>query len=69
MSPDFLSAQIHLAACHSSMGRDAEAAAAAKEVLRINPKFTIESYAKALPYKDKADVERDVAALQKAGLQ
>jgi adenylate cyclase len=44
-------------------------AAAAKEVLRINPKFNIESYARTLPYKDKADVEREVAALQKAGLK
>jgi len=50
------------------MGRDAEATAEAKEVLRINPKFTIESYAKTLPYKDKADVAREVAALIKAGL-
>ena len=50
------------------MGRDAEATAAAKEVLRINPKFTIESYAKTIPYKNKTDVERELAALRKAGL-
>jgi hypothetical protein len=46
----------------------AEASDAAKEVLQINPKFTIESHAKRLTYKDKADIEREVAALQKAGL-
>lgn len=51
------------------MGRDAEATAAAKEVLRINPKFSIESYAKRLTYKSKADIDREVAALQKAGLK
>ena len=67
-NPNFLPAQVFLAACYSSMGRDAEATAAAKEVLRINPKFTIESYAKTIPYKDKADIEREVAALRKAGL-
>jgi adenylate cyclase len=67
-SPNFLPAHVFLAACYSSMGRDAEATAAAKEVLRINPKFTIESYAKTLPYKDKADIEREVSALRKAGL-
>jgi len=50
------------------MGRDAEATAAAKDVLRINPKFTIESYAKTIPYKNKTDVERELAALRKAGL-
>jgi adenylate cyclase len=67
--PDFIMAHIFLAACYSSMGRDAEAASAAKEVLRINPKFSVESHAKTLPYKDKADVDREVAALRKAGLK
>jgi adenylate cyclase len=66
---NFLPAHIFLAACYSSLGRDAEAAAEAKEVLRINPKFSIESYAKTLPYKNKADIEREVAALRKAGLK
>ena len=67
-NPSFLPAQVFIVACYSSMGRDAEATAAAEEVLRINPKFTIESYAKTIPYKDKADVERELAALRKAGL-
>ena len=69
MNPDYLPAHIYLAACYSSLGRDAEATAAAKEVLRINPKFSIESHAKTLPYKNKADIEREVAALRKAGLK
>jgi TolB-like protein/class 3 adenylate cyclase len=69
LSPDYLNAHAFLAACYSSVNRQAEAAAAAKEVLRINPKFSIESYAKRLPYKNKADIERYVAALRKAGLK
>jgi len=69
MNLDFLPAHTYLAACYSSLGRDAEAVAAAKEVLRINPKFNVESYAKTLPYKNKADIEREVAALRKAGLK
>ena len=69
MPPDFLPAHIHLAACYSSLGRDPEATAATKEGLRIDPKFSIESYAKTLSYKDNADVEREIAALQKAGLK
>ena len=68
VSPNFISAHIFLAECYSSLGRDAEADAAAKEVLRINPKFTIESYAKRRGWKNEADIEREVAALQKAGL-
>ena len=68
VSPNFLDAHILLAACYSSMGRDAEARAAAKKVLDINPKFSIEAKAKRLPFKNEADIERVVAALRKAGL-
>jgi adenylate cyclase len=68
LRPNYLNAHTFLAACYSSLNRQAEAAAAAKEVLRINPKFSLESYVKRLPYKNKADIERYVAALRKAGL-
>jgi adenylate cyclase len=68
VSPNFQGAHRFLAACYSSLGRDAEATAATKEVLRLNPKFTIESHAKRLTYKNKADIEREVDALRKAGL-
>ena len=68
-NPDYLLAHVFLAACYSSMGRDVEAVAEAKEVIRINPKFSVESHAKTLPYKGKADIEREVAALRKAGLK
>jgi len=69
VSPNYLPAHAFLAACYSSSNRQAEAESAAKEVLRINPKFTLEFYAKTLPYKNKADIERYVAALRKAGLK
>jgi len=69
VNPNYLPAHAFLAATYSSLGREAEATAAAKEVLRINPKFSLESYAKTLPYKNKADIERYVAALRKAGLK
>jgi adenylate cyclase len=69
LSRNYLNAHTFLAACYSSLNRQAEAATAAKEVLRINPKFSLESYAKRLPYKNKADIERYVAALRKAGLK
>jgi TolB-like protein/predicted Zn-dependent protease len=68
VNPNYLPAHAFLAACYSSSNRQAEAESAAKEVLRINPKFTLESYAKTLPYKNKVDIERYVAALRKAGL-
>ena len=68
VSPNYLTAHRFLAACYSSLGRDEEARAAANEVLRINPKFTTGSLAKRLIYKNKADIEREVTALKKAGL-
>jgi adenylate cyclase len=43
MNPDFLPVHTYLAACYSSLGRDPEATVAAKEVLRIDPRFTVES--------------------------
>jgi tetratricopeptide (TPR) repeat protein len=68
VSPNFLEGHVYLAACYSSMGRDVEATAAVKEVLGIDPKFTIESYTKRLSFKE-ADIERLSAALRKAGLK
>jgi adenylate cyclase len=68
VSPNFLDGHVYLAACYSSMGRDVEATAAVKEVLGINPKFTIEFYTKRLLLKE-ADIERLSAALRKAGLK
>ena len=68
-NPNYLPAHAFLAASYSSLGREAEATAAVKEVLRVNPKFSLEFYAKTLPYKNKADIERYIAALRKAGLK
>jgi adenylate cyclase len=68
MNPNYLPAHAFLAACYSSLGRQAEASAEADDVLRINPKFSLESYAKTLPYKNKVDKERYIDALRKAGL-
>jgi TolB-like protein/predicted Zn-dependent protease len=68
IAPNYLPAHAFLAAIYSSLGRETEAAAASEEVLRINPKFSLKSYAKTLPYKNKSDIERYMAALRKAGL-
>jgi len=68
VNSNYLPAHAFLAACYSSLDRQVEAAAEAKEVLRINPKFSIASYTKTLPYKNRADIERYVVALRKAGL-
>ena len=49
-------------------GSEEEARAGAKEILRINPKFSVERYMKANPLKDPAARDRLAQALRKAGL-
>ena len=51
------------------MGREKEARAEAAEVLRINPKFSVDSWAKRAPYKDQSQTDKIVDALHKAGLK
>ncbi len=50
-------------------GREEEARAAAAEVLRINPNFSIEQYAKTLPFRDRYQVDCAIDGLRKAGLK
>lgn len=68
LSPNSTSAYAHLIFTYAEMGREDEARAAAAELLRINPKFSAEKYAKALPYKDRDYCRRWGEALRKAGL-
>jgi hypothetical protein len=46
-----------------------EAQAEAKEVLRINPSFSVEYFAKRLPAKSQLHKEQMVESLRKAGLK
>ena len=64
-APDSLWARIMMAVVYSWSGQDEKARAEAAEVLRIQPKFTIEKSR----YKRKTDRERFNGALRKAGLK
>jgi adenylate cyclase len=68
-APDNIIAHIGLTATYSMMGREKEARAEAAEVLRVNPKFSLDYFAKALPYKDQSLTDSYVNALRKAGLK
>ena len=68
-APDNQATHLSLAATYSLMGRDKEAHAAAAEVLRIDPKFSLEYYTKTSLYKNQADIDHIVEALRKAGLK
>jgi adenylate cyclase len=52
--PDHLIAHVSLAATYVLMGREKEARAEGAEVLRIDPNFSLERYAKMFPLKNKA---------------
>jgi adenylate cyclase len=64
-----LGTHLTLAAVYSELGKDAEAQAEAAEVLRINPKFSLEVHKERVPIKDPATLERHIAVLRKAGLK
>ena len=67
--PTFLHAHLDLAAVYSELGREAEARAEAAEVLRLNPNFSLEVHKERVPIKDPVMLERQLAALRKAGLK
>jgi tetratricopeptide (TPR) repeat protein len=68
-APNNILAHINLAATYSLTDREKEASGEAEEVLRLNPKFSLEGFAKMLPSKDQAQTDRFIEALRKAGLK
>ena len=62
-------AHISVTAAYSICGREEEARAAAAEVLRINPNFSCDNYAKKSLLKNQADINLTIDALRKAGLK
>jgi adenylate cyclase len=69
IAPDSVPAHVHLAATYSMMGREKEARAESAEVLRVNPKFSLDYYAKRIAYKDQSQADKLINALRKAGLK
>jgi adenylate cyclase len=69
LSPDNILAHVGLAGTYSMMSQEKEAHAEATEVLRINPKFSVDYFAKTLSYKDQSKKDKTISALRKAGLK
>jgi len=67
--PNILPEHLMLAAVYSELGQTAEARKEAAEVLRLNPKFSLEVHKQRMPIKDPAVLKRHIAALRKAGLK
>jgi adenylate cyclase len=68
-APGYTVAHIGLVIAYSSMGRVEEARAEAAEVLRIDPKFSLDYFAKTVPLKDQAQIDKGIDILRKAGLK
>ena len=67
--PKFMSARARLAAAYAQLGLQEEARAEISEVLRMDPKHTIDGYYRPVaPYKRLSDAEHWFAGLRKAGL-
>ena len=67
-APNFLNPCIGLAAAYSLLGRNEEAIAAAKQILRIEPRFSLDNFAMTLPFKSQEDIAFLITALRNAGI-
>ena len=67
-TPETDASRALLAACYGQMGLVAEAREAWRELLRVNPSYSVEQRRKVLPYKNPQDFELFVEGLRKAGL-
>jgi len=67
--PDDLLARMMMTVVYSLSGQDEKARAEADEVLRIQPKLSLEKFKKKLTYKREEDRERFLGALRKAGMK
>ncbi len=66
--PEYLPAHAGLAGTYVMAGRQDEARVEAAEVMRIDPQFSLERYAKTLPLR-QALGDQFVEAMRKAGLK
>ena len=67
--PKNVIAHLVLTGTYSLSGREEDARAEAAEILRIDPKFSVERLAKTRPHKNQANTERFIDSLRKAGLK
>jgi adenylate cyclase len=70
-SPDSIFAHVGLASTYIAMSCEKEARAEAAEVLRIDPKFSLDNYSKASAFlfQDQSELDDYIGSLRKAGLK
>jgi TolB-like protein/Flp pilus assembly protein TadD len=67
-NPDDLVGRVTLIVAYGSLGREEEVRTQVSELLRVDPKFSLEQAARTWPYKKESDREFVLARLRKAGL-
>jgi adenylate cyclase len=67
--PNNLLAHLTLAATFVEIEKMEEARAEITEVLRIDPRYTVELVPRTFPWKDQAEIDRLIDSLRKAGLK
>jgi adenylate cyclase len=68
-APNHMLIHVWLAATYSLMDREKEARTEVAEALRINPKISLDSLAKTIPYNEQSYRDKYINALRKAGLK
>jgi adenylate cyclase len=67
--PNNFPAHLLLAATYSMMGLEKETQSEAAEVRRLNPKYSVDYFAKTSPYKDQTETDKIIDPLRKAGMK
>ena len=68
LDPDYVSLHVLLVLCYAALDRQEEAQAAAAEILRIVPRFTLKAFSSYAPYTNDRELRLDVERLRKAGV-
>jgi adenylate cyclase len=68
-NPDFLGFHLALAGVYADLGKEGEARAEVKEILRISPHYSLDVVRQMAPARDPGFLEQLVASLSKAGLR
>lgn len=66
--PESIVPRVELVLTYVGIGRRQDARAMANEILRIDPPFSVSTWARTQPYADRSIVQREMQALRLAGL-
>jgi tetratricopeptide (TPR) repeat protein len=69
LNPNFIFPHICLAVCYIGAGDEDNARKATAEVLKLDPKYSLDRFALASPHKDPSNTEKLINLLRKAGLK